>query len=87
MLTDVLGKKKILRLTEEKRNGKRIKCKAGGKWEEKIRVGPKRRGKKNVKEGEKKGRKKRVISKKWALPGTEPIPGLNARSLLPISFR
>ena len=60
MLTDVLGKKKIiLRLTEEKRNGKRIKWKAGGKWEEEIRVGQKRRGKKNVKEGEKKGRKKK----------------------------
>ena len=58
MLTDVLGKKKnILRLTEEKRNGKRIQWKAGGKWEEEIRVGQKRRGKKNVKEGEKKGRK------------------------------
>ena len=39
MLTDVLGKEKnILRLTEEKRNGKRIKWKAGGKWEEEIRV-------------------------------------------------
>ena len=39
MLTDVLGKKKnILRLTEE------IKWKAGGKWEEEIRVGQKKGG-------------------------------------------
>ena len=51
-------KKNILRLTEDKRNGKRIKWKAGGKWEEEIRVGQKSRGKKNVKEGEKKGKKK-----------------------------
>ena len=74
MLTDVLGKKKqhknILRLTEEKRNGKRIKWKAGGKWEEEIRVGQKRRGKKKCKRGKKEGKKKkRVIGKKWALPG------------------
>ena len=80
MLTDVgKEKKNILRLTEEKRNGKRIKWKAGGKWEEEIRVGQKRRGKRSVKEGEKKGRKKRVIDKKWDLPGTEPIPGLKER--------
>ena len=57
MLTDVLGKKK---LTEAKRNGKSIKWKAGGKWEEKIRVGQKRRGKKKCKRGGKeKGRKKK----------------------------
>ena len=78
MLTDVLGKKKnILRLSEE--NGKRIKWKAGGKWEEEIRVGQKRRGKKNCKIGGKEGKKKKVIGKKWALPGTEPIPGLKDR--------
>ena len=66
-------KNNILRLTEEKRN---VKWKAGGKWEEEIRVGQKRRGKKNVKEGEKKGRKKKSD---WALPGTDPIPGLKDR--------
>ena len=53
-----LGKKKnILRLTEEK--WERIKWKAGGKWEEEIRVGQKGGGKRSVKEGEKKGRKKK----------------------------
>ena len=60
MLTDVLGKKKnILRLTEGKRNGKRIKWKVGGKWEEEIREGQKRRGKKKCKRGGKEGKKKR----------------------------
>ena len=31
------------------------------------------------KRGGKEGEKKRVIGKKWALPGTEPIPGLKDR--------
>ena len=75
MLTDVLGKKKnILRLTEEK--WKKNKMKGRGKVE---RVGQKRREKRSVKEGEKKERKKIVIGKKWALPGTEPILGLKDR--------
>ena len=73
-------KKNILRLTEEKRNGKIIKWKAGGKLEEEIRIGQKRRGKKKCKRGGKEGKKKkRVIGKKWTLPGTEPIPGLKDR--------
>ena len=55
------------------------KWKAGGKWEEEIRVGQKGGEKRSVKEGEKKGRKKRVIGKKWAIPGTEPITGLKDR--------
>ena len=50
-------KKNILRLSEE--NGKRIKWKAGGKWEEEIRVGQKRRGKKKCKRGGKEGKKKK----------------------------
>ena len=53
------------------------KMEAGEKWEEEIRVGQKRRGKKNCKRGGREGKKKkRVIGKKWAFPGTEPIPGL-----------
>ena len=52
------GRKK--RLTEEKRNGKRIKWKAGGKWEEEIRIGQKRRGKKEVsKRGKRREEKKK----------------------------
>ena len=61
MLTDALGEKKQ----------KKTKIKIG---KEEIRVGQKTRGKRkrSVKEGEKKGRKKRVIGKNWALPGTAP---------------
>ena len=73
-------KKNILRLTEEKRNGKRIKWKAGVKREEEIRIGQNRRGKKKCKRGGKRREEKKgVIGKKWALPGTEPIPGLKER--------
>ena len=51
-----------------------------GKVGGRNRVGQKRRGKKKCKRGGKEGKKKkRVIGKKWALPGTEPIPGLKDR--------
>ena len=65
-------------MTEEK--WVKNKMEGGGKWEEEIRVGQKRRGNKKCKRGGKEGKKKkRVIGKKWALSGTEPIPGLKDR--------
>ena len=70
MLTDVWGRKKkhtkIDRRKKEwennKMEGRGKDARLGRKWEEEIRVGQKRRGKKNVKEGEKKGRKKKSDS-------------------------
>ena len=55
MLTDVLGKKK--KHTKEK--WVKNKMEGSGKWEEEIRVGQKRRGKKNCKIGGKEGKKKK----------------------------
>ena len=61
MLTNVLGKKKnILRLTEEKEWEKnKIGMEGRGKWEDEIRVGQKRKGKKKCKRGGKEGKKKK----------------------------
>ena len=58
MLTDVLGKKKKhTKIDRRKKEWEKNKWKAGGKWEEEI---TKKEGKKrSVKEGEKKGRKKK----------------------------
>ena len=51
-------KKNILRLTEEKWVKNKMEGR-GGKWEEEIRVGQKRRGKKKCKRGGKEGKKKK----------------------------
>ena len=53
MLTDVLGKKK------KNIDRRKMKWKAGGKCEEEIRVGQKRRGKKKCKRGGEEGKKKK----------------------------